>query len=60
MKQTDDFYKGLKPLLAVKRLSIQGQKAHTLQTSIDQRGEQTINRDVNCQLTINSVKMVFE
>ena len=45
MKQIDDRYEGLKPLLAANGFSVQGQKTHPLRTSIDQRGEQTINRD---------------
>lgn len=45
LKQIDDRYEGLKPLLANNGFSVQGQKTHPLRTAIDQRGEQTINRD---------------
>ena len=45
LKQIDECYERLKPLLAANRLSVQGQKTHPLRISIDQRGEQTINRD---------------
>ena len=45
LKQIDECYEGLKPLLAANGLSVQGQKTHPLRTSIDQRGEQTIKRD---------------
>ena len=45
LKQIVECYEGLKPLLAANGLSVQGQKTHPLRTSIDQRGEQTINRD---------------
>ena len=45
LKQIDDFYEALEPLLAVKGSSVQGQKTRPLRNSIDQRGEQAINRD---------------
>ena len=45
LKCIDDNYEGLKDLLSVDGLSVQAQKSHPLRTSIDQRGEQTINRD---------------
>ena len=43
--QIDDHYPGLKPLLQLNGLSVQPQPAYPNQTSIDQRGEQSINRD---------------
>ena len=46
LKQIDECYEGLKPLLPANGLSVQGQETHPLRGSIDQRGEQTINRDV--------------
>ena len=45
LKHIDDNYEGWKDLLSVNGLSVQAQKSHPLRTSIDQRGEQTINRD---------------
>ena len=45
MKEIDDRYPGLKPLLQSNGLSVQAQTAYPIQTSIDQRGEQSINRD---------------
>ena len=38
-------YPGLKELLCYKGLSMQAQNRNMLHTAIDQRGEQTINRD---------------
>ena len=38
-------YLGMKPLLEGKGISVQAQNSHFVRTSIDQRGEQTINRD---------------
>ena len=38
-------YPGLKPLLMLKGMSVQAQTVHPVRTSIDQRGEQTINKD---------------
>ena len=45
MKDIDERYPGLKQLLKTKGLSIQAQSTYPLRTSIDQRGEQSINRD---------------
>ena len=45
MKEIDDRYLGLKPLLQSDGLSVQAQTAYPIRTSIDQRGEQSINRD---------------
>ena len=41
----DTIYPGLRNLLKKSGLSVQGQDAYPLRTSVDQRGEQTINRD---------------
>ena len=38
-------YPGLKTLIAEKGISIQGQDRYPLRTFVDQRGEQTINKD---------------
>ena len=38
-------YPGLKDMLKWKALSVQAQEKYSLRTSIDQRGEPTINRD---------------
>ena len=38
-------YPVLKDMLKCKGLSVQAQEKYSLRTSIDQRGEQTINRD---------------
>ena len=45
MKEIDYCYLGLKPLLQSDGLSVQAQTAYPIRTSIDQRGEQSINRD---------------
>ena len=41
----DTLYEGLKPLLQDKGISVQAQTLHPIRTAVDQRGEQTINRD---------------
>ena len=45
MKSIDTLYPGLKNMLTEKGLSAQAQNKYPLRTAIDQRGEQTINRD---------------
>lgn len=45
LSNIDTLYPGLKPILQSTGLSIQAQDRYPLRTSIDQRGEQTINRD---------------
>ena len=45
MKEIDDRYSGLKHLLKSAGLSVQAQTAYPVRASIDQRGEQSINRD---------------
>lgn len=45
MKEIDDRYPGVKPLLQSNDLSVQVQTAYPIRTSIDQRGEHSINRD---------------
>ena len=45
MKNIDQQYPGLKQFLEPKGLSVQSQDRYPLKTAIDQRGEQTINRD---------------
>ena len=41
----DELYPGNKELLLKHGVSVQGQDRYPLRTSIDQRGEQTFNRD---------------
>ena len=61
LKQIDIRYPGLKPFLEKRRMSVQAQIAYPVRTAIDQRGEQSINRDaktagmalVNIQTTEN-------
>ena len=43
LKSIEQMYLGLKDMLKCKGLSAQPQKNYSLRTSIDQRGEQTIN-----------------
>ena len=43
MRNIEKLYPNLKPLLETKCLSVQGQDRYAMGTSIDQRGEQTIN-----------------
>lgn len=45
LKQIDNRYEGLKDLLNDAGISVQAQETHPLRVSVDQRGEQTINRD---------------
>ena len=45
LKTIEYNYPGLKPMLVKSGMSIQAQDRHPLRTAIDQRGEQTINRD---------------
>ena len=42
----ETLYSGMKPLSEGKGISVQAQNSHFVQTSIDQRGKQTIDRDV--------------
>ena len=54
MGNIEKFYPNLKPLLETKGLSVQGQDRYAIRTSIDQRGEQTINRDAKTSGGIKS------
>lgn len=45
MKSLENNYPGLKDMLKTKGISVQGQDRYPIRTAIDQRGEQTINRD---------------
>ena len=45
LESIEQMYPGLKDMLKCKGLSVQAQEKYSLRTSIDQRGEQTINRD---------------
>ena len=45
---------GLKEMLLVNGLSVQAQELYRLRTAIDQRGEQTLNRDMK---TTGGIKM---
>ena len=45
LENIEQIYPGLKELLRYKGLSVQAQDRYKLHTAIDQRGEQSINRD---------------
>ena len=45
LQNMDGLYPGLKTLLKDKGLSVQAQERYPLHTAIDQRGEQTLNKD---------------
>lgn len=45
LKHIDDNHDGLKDLLIVSEWSVHTQETHSLRTSRDRRGEQTINKD---------------
>ena len=45
LKTLDHLHPGLKEMLSKYGLSVQGQDKYPHRTAIDQRGEQTINRD---------------
>ena len=45
LKQIESKYPGLKEFLLPCGLSVQAQETHPVRTAVDQRGEQTINRD---------------
>ena len=45
LRNMDATYPGLKSLIDKKGISVQGQDRYPLRTSVDQRGEQTINKD---------------
>ena len=45
MKEIDLRYPGLKETFKLSGISVQAQSAYPSRTSIDQRGEQSINRD---------------
>ena len=45
MKEIDDRCLGLKPFLQSNGLSVQAQTAYQIRTSVDQRRQQSINRD---------------
>ena len=45
LESIQQMYPGLKDMLKCKGLPVQAQKKYSLRTSINQRGEQTINRD---------------
>ena len=53
-------YPGLKELIKKKGLSVQAQEAYPLRTSINQRGEQTINRDEKTSLKINYIQFYLQ
>ena len=54
MKNIQTLYPGLKSLLEHKGLSVQAQNRYAIRTAIDQRGEQTINRDAKTSGGIKS------
>ena len=45
MSEMDELYPGNKDILKMYGISVQGQDKYPLRTAIDQRGEQTLNRD---------------
>ena len=45
LTQMETLNPGLKKLLMAKGMSVQAQTNHPVRTSVDQRGEQTINKD---------------
>ena len=47
MLNMETTYSGLKTLLTVKKISFEGQDRYPLRSLVDQRGEQTINKDAN-------------
>ena len=51
----EKFYPSLKPLLETKGLSVQGQDYYAIRTSVDQRGEQTVNQDTKTSGGIKSI-----
>ena len=51
----DNIYPGLRDLLKRNGISVQGQESYPLRTAIDQRGEQTINRDGKTSGKRNSI-----
>ena len=53
MKSIEERYPGLKQLLEEKGLSVLAQDRHNVRTAIDQRGEQTINREAK---TVGGIK----
>ena len=55
MDNIEKFYIDLKPLLETIDLSVQGQDRYAIRTSIDQRREQTINRDAKTSSGIKSL-----
>ena len=54
LKQLDKRYPGLRPFFDTVGLSVQAQTKFPLRTSIDQRGEQSINRDAKTSGGIKS------
>ena len=54
MGNIEKVYPNLKPLLETKGLSVQEQDRYAIRTSIDQRGEQTINRNAKTSGGIKS------
>ena len=45
LQNIENIYPGLKTLLETKGFSVQAQNCYPLRTAIDQRGEQTFNKD---------------
>lgn len=59
MTEVDDRYPGLKELLKSTGLSVQAQTSHPIRTSIDQRGEQSINRDAKTSGMVSDSHICF-
>ena len=52
LQNIESIYLGLKTLLETKRLSVQAKNCYPLLTAIDQRGEQTLNKDAKSYIGI--------
>ena len=55
-RDNDEHFPGLNELIAVIGFSIQAQEHHPIMTAVDQRGEQTINRNAK---TLGKLNLFF-
>ena len=58
LKNIEKIYPGMKELLKKNGMSVQGQDRYPSRTAIDQRGEQTINRDAKTS-GANNINSIF-
>ena len=58
IENSDDTHPGCRELIQNKGLSVQGQEKYLCRTVIDQRGEQTINRDVKTSGVISTLLQI--